>query len=243
MTAVSPWFFTHFSKQSFNKNFMFLMDGSAFTSRWQQILSFRDQTDIVQIVAWNDYGQSNYINAIRGDVPVGLFRPFYLPMLIMYLHYAQAEAKSWVDGFDHTGWLKIVKHFSEAFKTGAEPAVTQDSIVLQARPHIRDAKAPADKLGVPPFGFQSTEDKFFGTVFATAPGKITLSSAPNGSDAVTSDIPAGVSKIVHPLVVGGNMKAILTRDNKEVVNFTPEGFTFTANPQVFNYNSFVAASA
>lgn len=52
---------------------MFLMDGSAFTSRWQQVLGFRDQTNIAQIVSWNDYGQSNYLNAIRGDVPV---RPF-----------------------------------------------------------------------------------------------------------------------------------------------------------------------
>ena len=224
---------------------MFLMDGSAFTSRWQQMLSFRDQTDIAQIVAWNDYGQSNYINAIRGDVPVRPLSPpsSFLSRLIINMHHVQAEAKSWVDGFDHTGWLKIVKHFSEAFKTGAEPVVTQDSIVLQGRPHIRDAKAPADKLGVPPFGFKATEDKFFGTVFATAPGKITLSSAPDGSDAVTTDVPAGVSKIAHPLVVGGNMKAILTRDNKEVVNLTPAGFTFTATPQVFNYNAFVAASA
>lgn len=51
------------------------MDGSAFTSRWEQILGFRDQTDIVEIVAWNDYGESNYVNAIRGDVPVCPFSP------------------------------------------------------------------------------------------------------------------------------------------------------------------------
>jgi glucan endo-1,3-alpha-glucosidase len=158
-------------------------------------------------------------------------------------HHMQDEAKSWVEGFDHTGWLKIVKHFSQAFKTGVEPAITQDSVVLQARPHIRDATAPADKLGVPPFGFKATEDMFFGTVFATAPGKITVSSAPNGSDAVTSNIPAGVSKIAHPLVAEGTMKVVLTRNGKEVVNFTPKGFIFTATPQVFNYNAFVVASA
>src|SRR5258708_851002 len=80
MTAISPWFFTHFSRESFNKNFMFLMDGSAFTSRWEQILGFRNQTDIAQIVAWNDYGQSNYINAIRGGVPV---RPFLGPLWLL----------------------------------------------------------------------------------------------------------------------------------------------------------------
>jgi len=155
----------------------------------------------------------------------------------------QGEAKDWVEGYDHTGWLKIVKYFSEAFKTGAEPTITHDSIVLQARPHTRDAQATEDKLGVPPFGFLSTEDEFFGTVWATAPGNITLSSAPDYSDAVTSEIPAGISKIVHPLVVGGTMKAVITRDGKEVVNLTPEGFNFTATPQVYNFNAFVAASA
>lgn len=147
-----------------------------------------------------------------------------------------------MDGFDHTGWLKIVKHFSEAFKTGVEPTITCDSIVLQARPHLRDATAPADLIGAPPFGFQSSEDKFFGTVFATAPARITLSSAPNGSDAITSYIRAGVTKIAHPLVAGGNMRAILSRHNEVVVDFAPEGFTFIANPEVYNYNAFVAVS-
>jgi len=219
------------------------MDGSAFTSRWEQILGFRDQADIVEIVAWNDYGESNYINAIRGDVPVGPFSPpvFFIAANDILRH-VEPEARSWVEGFDHTGWLKIVKHFSEAFRTGVEPAITCDSIVLQARPHVRNATATADKIGAPPFGFLSTEDKFFGTVFATAPANITLSSAPDGSDAVTSDIPAGVSKIAHPLVAGGTMRAILTRDHKEVVNLAPEGFTFIANPEVYNFNSFVAAS-
>lgn len=148
-----------------------------------------------------------------------------------------------MEGFDHTGWLKIVKHFAEAFRTGVEPAITHDSIVLQARPHVRNATAPADKIGTPPFGFQSIEDKFFGTVFATAPAEITLSSAPDGCDAVTSYIPAGVSKIAHPLVPGGTMRAVLTRDHEEVVNLAPECFTFAANPEVFNYNAFVVASA
>lgn len=147
-----------------------------------------------------------------------------------------------MEGFDHTGWLKIVKHFAEAFRTGVEPEITHDSIVLQARPHVRNATAPADKIGAPPFGYQSIEDNFFGTVFATAPAQITLSSAPDGCDAVTSDIPAGVSKIVHPLVAGGTMRAILTRDHEVVVDLAPECYTFTAYPEVFNYNAFVAAS-
>lgn len=50
--------------------------------RWEQLLSLRDrvcllslqerltlQMDMVEVVSWNDYGESTYIGPITGDMP------------------------------------------------------------------------------------------------------------------------------------------------------------------------------
>lgn len=42
----------------------------------------RDNVDIVQIVTWNDYGESHYVGPIKG---------------------AQPNSEAWTSGMDHTG--------------------------------------------------------------------------------------------------------------------------------------------
>ena len=47
-----------------------------------------------------------------------------------------------MDGFDHQGWLEVIKYYATAFKQGSYPPVIQDEVFLWARPHPRDAEAP-----------------------------------------------------------------------------------------------------
>ena len=42
--------------------------------------------DLVEIVTWNDFGESHYIGPIHG---------------------AQPNSEAWVDGFDHTGEIVV----------------------------------------------------------------------------------------------------------------------------------------
>ena len=58
------------------------MDYQGYNSRWETLIANRDSVDIVEIVTWNDYGESHYIGPIHG---------------------AQPNSQAWVDGFDHTG--------------------------------------------------------------------------------------------------------------------------------------------
>lgn len=46
------------------------------------MIAARDSVDIVEIVTWNDYGESHYIGPIKG---------------------AQPNSQAWVDGYDHQG--------------------------------------------------------------------------------------------------------------------------------------------
>ncbi|OBZ69018.1 hypothetical protein A0H81_11351 [Grifola frondosa] len=82
MAAVTPWFFTHFSPQTFNKNFIFYTDDHLYPTRWQTLIDNRDSVDFVEINTWNDYGESHYIGPIKGALPTG--------------------SEAWVNGFDHT---------------------------------------------------------------------------------------------------------------------------------------------
>lgn len=50
-------------------------------------MGIRGQVDIVQIISWNDFGESHYIGPINGDQP---------------------GSQAWVNGFNHTGELSYV---------------------------------------------------------------------------------------------------------------------------------------
>ena len=42
----------------------------------------------------------------------------------------------------HKGFLSLTNFFATQFKTGAAPAITQDQLVLWARPHPKNPNAP-----------------------------------------------------------------------------------------------------
>ena len=58
MMGVSPYFYTRISE--FNKNWYSSSD-SLWYDRWLQVLEV--MPDMVQIITWNDFGESHYIGA------------------------------------------------------------------------------------------------------------------------------------------------------------------------------------
>ncbi|RXW22872.1 hypothetical protein EST38_g2977 [Candolleomyces aberdarensis] len=223
MAAVSPWFFTHYGANSFNKNFIFLSDQHLYSKRWESIINSRDQLDIVQVLTWNDYGESHYIGPIKGDQP---------------------DSESWTDGMDHTAWLGLTKYYATAFKTGQFPTIEKDQIYMWSRPHSATAQSPDP---VPqPTNFELTEDAVWAVVLTTAPAKVTLTTSnnPDANSQKTFDVPAGVSKLSIPITPGGIMKGVIERDGKVVVELapTPEQFTFQGSPKNYNFNAFVASA-
>lgn len=186
-----------------------------YNKRWETIIDNRDEIDIVQIITWNDYGESHYIGPIQGDQP---------------------NSQAWVDGCNHTAWLDMTTYYANAFKTGSFPEINQDKIYLWARPHPRDAVASSDPVGKPQ-SYQLMEDAVYAVVMATSPSKVTLSTGPSSSQ--TFDVPAGVSKLSVPISAGGTMYGKIERDGNSIVELNPQ-FTFDPNPKTYNYNAVVA---
>ena len=186
-----------------------------YAKRRESINDNRDEVDVVQIITWNDYGESHYIGPIEGDQP---------------------NSQDWVDGFDHTAWLDMTTYYANAFKTGSFPEINQDKIYMWARPHPRDATASSDSIGKPQ-SYELMEDAVYAVVMASSPSKVTLSTGDSLSK--TYDVPTGVTKLSIPFSAGGTIYGKVERDGNTIVELNPE-FTFDANPKTYNYNAFVA---
>ncbi|KAI0648077.1 glycoside hydrolase [Trametes meyenii] len=219
MAAVAPWFFTHFGADTFNKNFVFDGDEHLWVTRWENLIANRDKVSLVEIVTWNDFGESHYIGPKHGQLPPG--------------------SEKWVDGFDHQGFLDLTNFFATQFKTGQAPPITKDRLVMWARPHPKNA-TPNDLVGAPK-DFQLFQDKLWAVVLASADGQLTLATSDTTSQ--TFDVKAGVNKLSLDLTPGGFMHGTLTRNGQTVIDLKPADYKFDPNPPAFNYNVLVASAS
>ncbi|PFH51633.1 glycoside hydrolase family 71 protein [Amanita thiersii Skay4041] len=216
MAAVSPWFFTHYGADTYNKNFIYRADDWLLPRRWELLIQNEVRADIVQVISWNDYGESHYFGPIEG---------------------AQPMSQGWTDGYDHQGWLDLMQYYISAYKAGKFLPVKRDRVFLWGRLYPVRAYAP-DPVGKPG-NWEFTQDFVWCVVLSSAPAKLSLSCGPSTLDV---EVPSGVTKLRLPLESDCAVSARLTRDYETVVDFTPEGFSFSVNPPMYNFNAFVAAS-
>ncbi|KAJ7125232.1 glycoside hydrolase family 71 protein [Mycena epipterygia] len=216
MAAVSPWFFTHYGPESWNKNWIYRADDWLFARRWEQLFAIRARVDIVQVISWNDYGESHYIcPTVRG---------------------AQPASHAWVDGFPHGAWLHLNSFFARAFKEGAYPPIQKDRIFIWGRPHPRSADASER---VPrPANWEITDDLFWVVVLCSAPAIVSLYAG--DEDELKFDVEAGISKLSRSLNVGKGMRATVERQGIVLAECNADGFKFEGRPSVYNFNAFTA---
>jgi hypothetical protein len=63
ITAVSPWFFTHFGPEvSYSKNWNFPSDLLWF-DRWNEVLVLKPR--FIEILTWNDFGECHYTGPLK----------------------------------------------------------------------------------------------------------------------------------------------------------------------------------
>ncbi|KAL0951577.1 hypothetical protein HGRIS_008259 [Hohenbuehelia grisea] len=216
MGAVSPWFFTHYGPDTFNKNWIYRGDDWLFAQRWEELIANRNRVDIAEVITWNDYGESHYIGPIAG---------------------AQPMSQAWVNGFDHQGWLDLNQYYLTAYKTGSYPAITKDRVFLWARLYPAAANAP-DSVPKPDHA-DWTQDFLWAVVLMTAPADVTLTCGPSTQ---TTHVQAGLSKLKLPLTATCDVSSVVSRNGGQVLSFRPDGFHFNTNPPSYNFNAFVAAS-
>lgn len=211
-TTVSGWMFGHYGY----KNFYLRGDNWLINNRWEQIVSLRNQLTFVEMVTWNDFGESDYFGPLKGSQPDGT---------------------TWATGFPHTAWFEMSQYYITAFKTGSYPPILEDTIYYWSRPHPAHATASGDPIGKPT-GWDWTEDSLWAAVFATAPATVYLQC---GSSSQSFSVGAGVSKLKIPNAAG-QITVRLIRNGATLINKTPSDFTFTLSPVRYNYNAYVGSA-
>lgn len=120
MMGISPWFYTNLPQWS--KNWYFASD-SLWFDRWQQAID-DVLPDFIQIITWNDFGESSYISDHgSGQVVSG--------------------AEKYVDGFDHSALRAVLPYFIAAYKAGTS-AIPPPSDEAIAWYRTTPAKAGSD---------------------------------------------------------------------------------------------------
>ncbi|WVW84729.1 hypothetical protein I302_106764 [Kwoniella bestiolae CBS 10118] len=145
MASVSPLFFTHYGTEgdwAFNKNWIYRSDDLLLPTRFQQLLSLPpDQSpQCIEIISWNDFGESHYIGPVLG---------------------AQPGSERWTEGMDHEGFRVMIKYYVEKWKNqvrhGKDEASSSDGsgkeekgkMVVWYRTQSRDMSAAEDRVGKP----------------------------------------------------------------------------------------------
>ncbi|KAJ7871726.1 glycosyl hydrolase family 71-domain-containing protein [Mycena leptocephala] len=213
-TTVSMWFFTHLS----DKNRLLRSDDWLLNSRWEQLMTMRNTLTFVEMVTWNDFGESDYFGPVRVDQPAGT---------------------TWADGYPHTAWFDMSAYYIQAFKTGVYPAITQDVIYYWARPHPHDAIVSGD--GTRPDNWDWTQDYLWVAAFCSSTCTVTLKVG--SSTGTFTNQPAGVNKLKIPGICGGGNRINIYYAAKGLSTTTSSTTTTTTTTTTSTSTSAAATSS
>ncbi|ORY84762.1 glycoside hydrolase, partial [Protomyces lactucae-debilis] len=224
MAGVSPLFFTHYG----SKNFIY-RDDFLYNARWQNIITA--MPDMVQIVSWNDYGESHYIGSL--DPTVG-----------DYYQEGSSSARDWTltPNMNHQALGPITQYFIQTYKNGSPPAQFINRIFFSYRPHSMNAVASGDSLPKPACGQPGNTpaegcalaDNIYITVLATSTDVPFSFSLTSGSKVQTFTVnTAGLSQLAFTNFQEGT--PFITLPNGQILNGPgPISNTITK----YNYNHY-----
>jgi hypothetical protein len=185
MMPISPWFYTNLP--GFGKNWMWRGD-DLWYDRWQQVIQIAPE--FVEIITWNDYGESHYIGPLRTD-DFGLFGDGGAPF-------------NYADGYPHDGWRAFLPYVIDTYKTGTAPAITFEQVVSWYRLMPNTAcptggttgnTASQQQVEVPPSTLDLDAVYFSALLDSTASFDVTIGTTTQTG--TWRNIPAGGSGIYH----------------------------------------------
>jgi len=173
MAPLSPWFYTHLPQ--WNKNFLYKSE-FLLVDRWEQML--RIKPAMIEIVTWNDWGESSYLGPIQGAKP--------------------ENSDVYVDGYDHQAFRELSIPYIEAYRNGQDqPNINKDKLFFWYRPHSKNAGC-GDGYGKPQ-RWELVDDNVYVVVFSTSNGELIVNT---GGQQRQFQVQAGVNKIQTPFATG-----------------------------------------
>ncbi|KAL1662683.1 glycoside hydrolase family 71 protein [Schizophyllum commune] len=244
MAAVSPWFFT----------WNYRGDDWLYVRRWEKLLAMRDQVDIVQVISWNDYGECHYIAPVRGAQPnsqawVDGFP--HEPWMALTAYFARAFREGHHPPVEKDRifmWARPHPKDAEARNDNVPRPdnweLTDDKfwvVVLATAPATVRLSTSVDGEDTSPTEEPKPSRSFTSRLKVTFRGR-GHSNRGSSREGAVHHIQAGVTKLSHPLHPGHGMQAVMERDGDVVARCAPAEFRFEAEPEVYNFNAYVAQS-
>lgn len=230
MMPASPWFYTNLP--AYSKNWLWRGDDMWY-QRWQQIIDVQPQ--FVEILTWNDYGESHYIGPIYdAGIPTG--------------------ASTYVDGFSHEAWRTHLPNYIKAYKAGSSSTLSSagsDTIAYWYRINPADSGSADGTTGNDP-AYQTTYspgdvsmDKVFVTVDLSAAADVSIQIGSGNSATTTSCNSSGINHVSVPFDgQTGDVKISIIRSGSTVTSVTGgTAITTDCTDGNVNWNAFVGSSS
>lgn len=171
MAGVAPWFFKRMGP---DQNWLHAQDSGMWLDRWMNLLELKPS--YIEIVTWNDVGESSYIGPSNTMTPAQL-----------------AAGQCYYGGLDHSAFLKMSKYFISAFKAG-QTSITVDpkdeDVFMYYRLHPAETNGKKDTLPLP-MNVTDIKDNVYVISFLANEASITVNS---GGEQKTISYPTGVGK-------------------------------------------------
>jgi glucan endo-1,3-alpha-glucosidase len=229
MMGISPWFYTNLP--GYSKSWVWRGDDMWHT-RWDQIANV--QPDMVQIVTWNDYGESHYIGPV---VPSGI------PQDVA----GNADARPYVDGMPHDNWRDLLPYYIASFKgNNTVPAGASEKLqywyrLTPASAGSTDGVTGGNGPTYPPA--EVVQDNVFVTALVNEPATISVqigNNAPTQFQATT----AGINHFSQPFNgQTGNVTFSIERDGQVVLTGTGEAISAQPSSGIANFNAWVGGAS
>ncbi|CAK5284007.1 unnamed protein product [Mycena citricolor] len=228
MMPVSPWFYTNLP--GYGKNWLWNGDTLWF-DRWDQV--FYSRPDFVEIISWNDFGESHYIGPLNPT---------------SYDAFTIGKAPfNYVDGMPHTGWTTFLPYLIQTYKTGKAAASQQ---LLTAWFRLSPAAACGDggttgdvaaqlQVEYPPS--QMLQDKIYFAALLNSEVAPTVTVGGNSIPAQWDKRPyGGVGIYRGSAAYGGNLGTVQVNVAGMVV--TGQSITTVCHNGLNNFNAWVGSA-
>lgn len=169
--------------------------------------AIEDGADWVELVTWNDWGESSYFAPLPENAPA-----------------ASLWDGHWGRLTSHKAYLDASLYYSTWFKTGRKPEISRDRLFYFYRLNPADVRAnkflnDAGKLELAlPDNAKKLPDEVYVTVFLKSPAELTIHS---GSTDRVFSLPEGVSHVSVEFGCGPQ-RFVLKRGNAVVIDKTGE---------------------
>jgi hypothetical protein len=233
---VSPWFYTNL--RQFNKNWVWQGD-EVWAQRWQQVIEM--QPEYVEILTWNDYGESHYIGPVR-EKAIGVLESAGAPF-------------DYVSGMPHDGWRAMLPYWISQYKAGdttSREGVKIEDEVLSAWYRVSAASACGDGKTTGNSKSQDQnllkpgevlQDKVFYSALLEGSADVKVSIGGENRTAEWTDVPEGGKGVYTGSIPfdkhTGEVVVTLTRDGDFLAQMKGKDIIDSCPGNLTNWNAWV----